>query len=65
MLDGPLLDSTKYKDLIGNFVSNLILRDHLFVTEDEEIYGKYVKNNKNVKEQDKYLVRQNRNFLNL
>ncbi len=35
VLDMPLLDTTQYKDLIGNFVSNLVLEVLSFVAEQE------------------------------
>lgn len=35
VLDMPLLDTTQYKDLMGNFVSNLVLEILSFVAEQE------------------------------
>ncbi|MFA9396829.1 MAG: recombinase family protein [Clostridiaceae bacterium] len=35
VIDMPLLDTTQYKDLIGNFVSNLVLEVLSFVAEQE------------------------------
>lgn len=35
VLDMPILDTTQYKDLIGNFVSNLVLEVLSFVAEQE------------------------------
>lgn len=35
VMDMPLLDTTQYKDLIGNFVSNLVLEVLSFVAEQE------------------------------
>lgn len=35
VLDMPLLDTTQYKDLIGDFVSNLVLEVLSFVAEQE------------------------------
>lgn len=37
VLDMPLLDTTQYKDLIGNFVSNLVLEVLSFVAEQERV----------------------------
>lgn len=37
VLDMPILDTTQYKDLIGNFVSNLVLEVLSFVAEQERI----------------------------
>lgn len=35
VIDMPLIDTTQYKDLIGNFVSNLVLEVLSFVAEQE------------------------------
>ena len=37
VLDMPMLDTTQYKDLIGNFVSNLVLEVLSFVAEQERV----------------------------
>lgn len=37
VLDMPLLDTTQYKDLIGNFVSSLVLEVLSFVAEQERV----------------------------